>query len=74
MVMLSSKGAREKMKRKIKNKITLCSKAIELLIEYSCEINMLGNECAYTDRILEQLMTTVDKITSDYKKIADTKS
>lgn len=61
------------MKNKIRSKITLCSKAIKLLVEYSCEINMLGNECAYTDRILEQLMTIIDKITSDYRKIADTK-
>lgn len=50
-------------------KIEIANSIISSLQNYVSEITQLGNECAYTDRILDEIMEKTDELTTDYKKL-----
>ena len=54
-----------------RKKIEIANSIISLLQNYVSEITQLGNECAYTDRILDKIIERTDKLTSDYRKICN---
>lgn len=52
-------------------KIEIANNIISSLQNYINEITQLGNECTYTDRILDEIMERTDELTTDYKKICN---
>lgn len=48
-----------------KKMVKLLYKECEIFLE---QVEALGNECAWTDRMLENILETADKIKKDYEE------